>query len=403
MIKRFLKLSLILFCGSLSAQSAYHVYIDADYSNNTSSARSIELGIRTAFEESNWKLNSYTVKLIPLDHHGSTPRSKANLEKALNDPNLLAVYGGLHSPPLIANRDFINDNHILTLVPWAAATPITRPENASNWIFRLSVDDSKAGNFLVENLYRAGFSKPFLLLENTGWGRANERTMMNALSRRSMNAAGLDFFNWNISSNQARYLLEKVRLSGADSLLFVGNTPEGVTISRALLTIEQPLNLPIYSHWGITGGNYAEQIGHDNLAGLNLVFIQTSFNFFDSPITPLSSMVLSHAAQQLKLPVAPNIIRPQTGFVHAYDMTKLLINAANSSALTGDAKKDKETIKTRLENLNTPIKGLIKTYQNPFSKYDVSNADAHEALTEEDFSLANFDAHGNIRLINKAD
>ncbi len=403
MIKRLITLSLLLLCHSVSAEDGYHLYIDADYSNNSASAQSIELGIRTAFDEVDWQLNGRSVKLLALDHHGSTPRSKANLERIVTDPNALAVYGGLHSPPLIANRDFINNEQVLTLVTWAAATPITRPKGEENWIFRLSVDDSKAGAFLVKNLHQAGLSKPYLLLENTGWGRANERTMAGALASRSLSVAGIDYFNWNITNNHARFLLEKIRLSNADSILFVGNSPEGAMISKAVVTLEKPLAMPIYSHWGITGGNFAEQIGSKDLSKLDIQFIQTTFNFFDSPSTILSERALKAAAQQLGAEASGEAIRASVGFIHAYDITRLLISAAKQSKLTGIAKEDKSLIKAGLESLASPVEGLIKTYQQPFSAYSTSNIDAHEALGEEDFAMAKFDIDGHIRLINRSD
>jgi len=47
--------------------------------------------------------------------------------------------------PYIKNRGLINKNNIPLLVPWAAGGPITRYPQSDNWVFRLSIDDSKAG------------------------------------------------------------------------------------------------------------------------------------------------------------------------------------------------------------------------------------------------------------------
>ena len=84
----------------------------------------------------------------------------------------LALYCGLHSPPVLDGLAMVHEEQLLLLDPWAAAAPITRFNAKTNWVFRLSLDDSKVGRFLVDHLVEdRSFSSPALLLENTGWGR----------------------------------------------------------------------------------------------------------------------------------------------------------------------------------------------------------------------------------------
>jgi len=54
-----------------------------------------------------------------------------------------------------------------------------------------------------------------------------------------------------------------------------------------------------------------------------------------------------------------------------------------------------------MENVSTPVKGLIKTYRKPFSVWSDDNPDAHEALDENDLSLAKFTKELNIVLLNQ--
>lgn len=90
-----------------------HIYLDADMTSAKSSTVSIERGIRTALAEG--IMGGRQVELIVLDHRGNSTRSLANLKIHLADHNGLAVFAGLHSPPLLAHRQFIYDNHILNL------------------------------------------------------------------------------------------------------------------------------------------------------------------------------------------------------------------------------------------------------------------------------------------------
>ena len=51
-----------------------------------------------------------------------------------------------------------------------------------------------------------------------------------------------------------------------------------------------------------------------------------------------------------------------------------------------------------LERLDTPIKGLIKTYRRPFLPYDPNNPDTHEALSADDLRIARYREDGAIIL-----
>ena len=182
------------------------------------------------------------------------------MEGFLADNNALLIFSGLHSPPLLAHKTFINNNQILVLNPWAAAGPITRSADNNNWIFRLSIDDSNAGTFISKHALNEGFKKPFLLLEDTGWGRSNQNTMVKALAANKVKPKGIEWFNWGIGINHAKILLRKAKSSGADVIFFVGNANEGKSFAKAMLALEDNLQLPIRSHWGITGGDFAEVI-----------------------------------------------------------------------------------------------------------------------------------------------
>jgi branched-chain amino acid transport system substrate-binding protein len=139
--------------ASLSAQepTPIRLYIDADYTIAKSSAISIERGVRTALSEVDDQFAGRPIELVRKDHRGSLPRSKRHLDQYLKDEQALAVVSGLHSPPLLAHRDFIKNQEILVLDPWAAAGPITRFPSTENWIFRLAVDDTKAGQVIVDH------------------------------------------------------------------------------------------------------------------------------------------------------------------------------------------------------------------------------------------------------------
>lgn len=398
-----IKAGLLFVASSFLATAAenvnYKIYLDADFTGTKTSSQSIQQGINVALSEENYTIDGVTFEIETKNHRGNSLRSKKNLQQFLDDEQALIVFSGLHSPPLLANKELINNNHILLLDPWAAAGPITRAKSTNNWIYRLSIDDSNAGKFISEEAVKEGFKKPHLLLEDTGWGRSNERTMKKALSENNIKSASVTWFNWGLGINHAKVLLRDVHASKADVIFFVGNAPEGKTFAKAMISLGENTRLPLRSHWGITGGDFAEVINEQDRANLDLKFIQTKFSFLNQPQTPLAQQVFQQVQN-----IYPEIntvedIKAQTGFVHGYDLTKILIAAIKQAGLTGKKHTDMLAIKTALDNLSSPVTGLIKTYQKPFSTYTLDSINAHEALSIDDYAMGYYEANNSIKLL----
>ena len=380
------------------------IYLDADRTGVPESGESIERGIRTALSQAKYRLGGHPVELVVRDHRGNSRRSLKHLKEYLDDEQALAVFCGLHSPPVLANMAMIHKEEILMLVPWAAAGPITRYQTEQNWIFRLSVDDTKAGRVVSNHgINQRGHSAPARLLEKTGWGRSNNKTMTEALNEFGVRASTTTWFNWGISEESAKLILRNIARTGADSIFFVGNAPEGRTFAHAMTTIEPQWRLPIYSHWGITGGDVSKVIGAELQAtkGFILEFIQTRYSFLDQPNDKKGKQVLAQAMKiypgQIK--DAYDITAP-AGFIHAYDLTTILLAAADEIEFSGDIREDRRRLRLALENLDKPIRGLIKTYKQPFSASEKGHPDAHEALGIEDLVMARYGEQGEILLIH---
>lgn len=372
------------------------IYHDADYSNHEESARSMKMGLMTALDEINNNLQGYKIDVIEKNHRGNSIRSKLHMTQFLKDPDALFILGGLHSPPYIQHRNFINENKILLAVPWAAGGPITRYDQGTNWVFRLSIDDTKAGYRIAQYaLKEKQCKKPHMLLENTPWGKSNFKTMSKALEE-SNQLPNATFFEWNTQKNKAQITLRNIINRGSDCLLFVGNSVEGEVFAKAMLAQEK--TIPIISHWGITGGDFHEKITSRQREQLDLNFIQSCFSFVSSPQTDFSKNVGQRAVSLFADIQTPKDIPAPTGFIHAYDLTRLIITATTQINITGDISNDRQKLHHALENIQQPVQGLIKTYSKPFSPWSRDNSDAHEALNLKDFCMGQFDSTNKIIL-----
>ncbi len=399
----FAVLLMLCICLDLSAaEKEIHLYLDADMSNMHISGKSIERGIRTALAQAGNKIHGMPVKLIVADHRGNVLRSKENLLAFARDPQALALFCGLHSQPMLVWSKLISQKRLLVLDPWAAAGPVTRKTNrqGENWVFRLSVDDTKAGEFLVaQAIDKAGYKRPALILDDTGWGKSNYETLAKALKNRNIEPTDVYYFNWKIGKAGAHEMLSSIFKDKSDVIFLVANTPEGIGIARSMGERPQEERIPIYSHWGITGGDLFEKVGKGTLnEKIQLKFIQTPYSFLAEPLSAEGKGAFSELQK-----IDPSVktlkdISAPTGFIHAYDLTKILLQAAKECEWSQDMAINRNNLRLKLEDLQTPVKGLIRTYSKPFTSYGPENPDAHEALGIADLRLGYYDSEGNIRL-----
>lgn len=377
------------------------VYLDADQTNAVNAGEAIEAGIAAAIKLAGGSIEGRPLELVSLNHRGNIKRSKRNFNTFAEDLLGLAIFTGLHSPPVLRYRDWINESSLLTLDPWAAAGPITRPSEGTNWIFRLSVDDANAGVFIANAVADEGVRRPFLFLENTGWGKNNERTIADTLAARLGGKPPIQWFDWGVSQDAMRVMVGEALSTGADAIVFVGNTPEGTSLIRVLAELPDHRRPTLYSHWGITGGSLLEEVPAEEMRKVDVRFIQTDFEIQPEDEQALVWEAFA-AAQQLgyfESVESPRQIAAPTGFVHAFDLTNVFLAAVEQAGLTGDIAVDRMAVREALESLEQPVAGIIKTYERPFRAYDEPGSDAHEALGLGDYVISHYADDGTIERI----
>jgi len=396
----FLTIPLFLTAATeKSSPEPFRIYLIADFTNTGVASESIAKGIRVALAMNDFRAGGHPVELIRKDYGGNSIRYREYLEEFVRDPRALAAFSGLHSSPIIANADYIIKNQILTMVPWAAATGVTRHPSPDNCIFRLSCDDSISGEVMVRYAIDARHLKrPALLLEQSVWGKANAETLQQALKQRGIVPASVAWFNWGISEAAARIILRNLIMSGADSIIMIANVAEGEAFCLAMASLPPQQRKPIISHWGITGADFPRVVTPDIRQNIDLVFIQTTFSFFQPSIA--GQQVLATAARLFPREIRTAVDIPVSGgMVNAYDLTQILLAAINQTTLTSSPEANRRSLCQSLENIRQPVPGLIKTYIQPFRRHVVPADNSHEALRLEDFTMGYYAPDNTIRLL----
>jgi branched-chain amino acid transport system substrate-binding protein len=191
-----------------------------------------------------------------------------------------------------------------------------------------------------------------------------------------MKIAGTSWYNWRDTSLVAKY--QQLRAAGADAIVLVANDDEAAVLVREVAALPKDERIPILSHWGVTGGEFAAQAG-PALQQVDFSVIQT-FSFFRADPARVRRFLAS-AAKVSKVRRIDDIKAP-VGAAHAYDLTHILARAIDLAGST-----DRKAVRDALERVGS-YHGLVKDYAPPFTPA------RHEALGPDDLLMARYRADG---------
>ncbi|PYO03364.1 MAG: ethanolamine utilization protein EutN [Candidatus Rokuibacteriota bacterium] len=333
------------------------------------SGEAIKRGLAVAIDEINAKggvLGGRKIELVIRDEEGNPSKGVTAARDVIEREKAVAVFGGLHSPVGLAMLPVFHELKVPYVGTWAAATAITRNGKSPNFMFRVSANDDIVDHFLAKHVVeKLGKQKPGVILENTPWGASNHEGLSKWLTKLGAQPVGFEKFNWGDPDMSPQLL--RLRSGGADAIVMVANAPEGAQVVKSRAKIGW--NVPTISHWGISGGRFAELTGE---LSESVVFVQT-YSFFGKQ-SEVGDRVISALKAKFGVKGPEDILAP-VGTANAYDAMHIVALAIEKAGAADGAK-----IRDALESVGE-YRGLIKTYKHPFT------AEEHDALNENDYIL----------------
>jgi branched-chain amino acid transport system substrate-binding protein len=337
---------------------------------SAASGEAIKRGLQIAMDEINAKgglLGGRRLELVIRDDEGNPAKGVTIARELVEREKAVVVFGGLHTTVALAQVPVWHELKTPYMGTWAAGTNITRNAQTPNYAFRVSANDDYVDKYLsryATEVMKKG--KPGLLLENTAWGQSNEAGLAKWLGEKKIKPVGVEKFNWNDPDMSPQLL--RLRGAGADHVILVANAPEGAQVVKSRAKIGW--DVPMISHWGISGGRFAELTGE---LSDGVVFVQT-YSFFGKQ-GERGQAVLKALRNKYGVKGPEDVVAP-VGTANAYDGMHLVALAIEQA---GSAEGPK--VRDALESLKGEYKGLIKTYKQPFS------TEQHDALTDADYVM----------------
>lgn len=334
------------------------------------SGEAITRGLTVAIKEINANggvMGGRPLELVIRDDESTPARGVALARELIEQENVATVFGGLDSPVSLAMLPVFHELQVPYMGVWAAATGITRNEYDPNYAFRVSANDNIVDSFLMRHAKQeVGASKVGLLLINNPWGESNQQGFEEWAPKYDLEIVGIEKFNDGDTDISPQ--LTRLQEGGAEALLLVANAAPGAQAMKSLVRLGW--DVPVISHWGISGGRFPELAGQE--AADKVVFVQT-YSFFGQQ-SSVGEKVLSGLKSEYDLAEPSDILAP-VGTANAYDALNLVALALDVAGTT-----EGPQLREAFYNLPT-YEGLIKTYDQPFSPEN------HDALSEDDYIL----------------
>jgi len=368
-IPKFLKraalaASLVAATAAASAQDVKLGYNgDLSASPSAQSGQAAVLGMEAAIADINAAggVLGKKLALVTRDDTSAPPKSIQNMSELVDNEKVAAVFGPTNSGNAMAWKHIANQKKIPVIGNVGSGTDITKPMSpgADNYMFRVSMVDREQVAALMAYVKKNTDKSKVVgfMAETTGYGQGGLKDMEEIAKSQGIKIAATERFG--VGDTDMTSQLSKMKSAGVDTVVVWA---QGTPIAQLVRSMEKINYFPlVLTSWA------ADNITFYDAAGKTLAEKPIFMRTVSESRTPAQQKLFDRVGPKLKAPGSFSFA------LHGYDSVMLYAAAAKqANSFDGSA------VRLALEDLKTPVQGVLKTYDKPFSKTN------HEALTAKD-------------------
>jgi len=356
--------SLVAAAAGANAQDVKLGYNgDLSASPSAQSGQAAVLGMEAAIADINASggVLGKKLALVTRDDTSAPPKSIQNMSELIDSEKVSAVFGPTNSGNAMAWKHIANQKKVPVIGNVSSGTDITKPMSpgADNYMFRVSMVDREQVSALMAYVKKnAAQSKVVgLMAETTGYGQGGLKDMEELAKVQDIKIAATERFG--VGDTDMTSQLSKMKSAGVDTVVVWA---QGTPIAQLVRSMEKINYFPlVLTSWA------ADNITFYDAAGKTLAEKPIFMRTVSETRTPAQQKLFDRVGPKLKAPGSFSFA------LHGYDSV-LLYAAAVKQANSFDG----PAVRLALEDLKTPVQGVLKTYDKPLSKTN------HEALMAKD-------------------
>ncbi|QDL38175.1 ABC transporter substrate-binding protein [Rhodoferax sediminis] len=335
---------------------------DLSASPSAQSGLAAVLGMQTAIDDVNKAggLLGRKLTLVTRDDSSQPAKSIQNTIELIDNEKVSAMFGPTNSGNAMAWKHIVNQKKIPEIGNVGSGTDITKPMSpgADNYMFRVSMVDRPQVAALMAYAKKNPTTKVVgLMAETTGYGQGGLKDMEEIAALQGIKPADVERFG--VGDTDMTSQLNKMKAAGVDTVIVWA---QGTPIAQLMRSMDKINYFPLtLTSWA------ADNITFYDAAGKTLAEKPLFMRTVTETYTPAQQKLFDRIGSKLKAPSSFSFA------LHGYDSVLLYAAAVKQAGST-----DGSAVRLALEDLKTPVQGLLRTYNKPFDKTN------HEALTAKD-------------------
>ncbi|WP_336786166.1 ABC transporter substrate-binding protein [Paenibacillus sp. MMO-177] len=337
--------------------------------DNAMNSINLYQGVQIAVDQINAKggLHGRTVELVVRDTEQNPTRGISIIRDFGQKEGVLGAVGGFYSTVMLAQSPIIMEEKFPFVV--ATSNVPASVESGMPWTFGVRMNANITAQYALQfiNKYFAT-DKIAILHENGGYGKGAAAAMTKALEEKGLKPVAVESFD-NAKDKDMTAQVNHAKEAGAEVIYLFGQGAGNGYVLQAMDKLGW--KVPIVGENGMANKG-VQEVGKQLAEGTYA--IQTANFNVDQTREPAAAFLKDFTAKFGHIP---------TTFASAaqgYDGAMMLFQAIERTELTGNLKKDREAVKNTLETNLGPYSGVIKDWDQAFTKDNHDAIDVHSYL-----------------------
>jgi branched-chain amino acid transport system substrate-binding protein len=330
------------------------------------------------------------IDVVERDDEAKNERGALIAQELASMPNLSGVIGSVNTGVVLAGDKHLQEKGITKIItPAAGSASMTQwakpdgPEKLS--IFRFAAHDGIQAAMVIEEAINRKLLKVALMHDSTNYGVSGRDDMVNQIAKQGNKLQVVATEKFNIGDKDMTAQLLRAKAGGAQAVLIWGIGPELAAVANGMAKIG--LKAPLIGGWPLSMSNFIDNAGKN---GNGTLMPQT---FIEEPITPRAKSFIDAYHKTYNVTRIPSPVSAAQG----YDAVLIFAAAVRQAKSTESLK-----IRDALEDLKEPVEGVIARWEHPYSKWDRSNVETHEAFRRAQVIMGMVQ-DGRVVFANEAD
>jgi len=339
------------------------------------------------------------IEIVERDDEAKNDRGALIAQELASMSDLSGVIGSVNTGVVMAGDKHFQEKGITKIiVPAAGSASMTqwldKPATADKpaapgpkqlSIFRFAAHDGIQAAMVVEEAINRKLTKVALFADATNYGASGRDDMLDQIKKQGNKLEVVTVEKWAIGDKDMTAQLLTAKTKGAQAILIWGIGPELAAISNGMAKLG--MKIPLIGGWPLSMSNYLDNAGAN---GNGTLMPQT---FIEEPVSPRAKAFIEAYHKAYGVTRIPSPVSAAQG----YDAVLVFAAAVKQAGSTDSLK-----IRDALEDLQSPVEGVIATWKKPYSRWSPTDVTTHEAFRREQ-TIMGMVKDGRVVFANEAD